>query len=118
MNPLREYSIQSVFAVLDSTLIIGGSLMTAALMKARGFPDSNQFCHPLALFVREWGFLFILIPGLWVAGTVWLESNPRFDFTSRWTMVTGVLVFVGLAWLMFVSVILGSGAGRIIQSVE
>lgn len=92
--------------------------MTAALMKARGFPDSNQFWHPLALFVREWGFLFILIPGLWVAGTVWLESNPRFDFTSRWTMVTGVLVFVGLAWLMFVSVILGSGAGRIIQSVE
>lgn len=33
---LREHTIQSVFALLDSALIIGGSLMTAALMKARG----------------------------------------------------------------------------------
>ena len=118
MNHLREHSIQSVFVALDAALIIGGSLMTAALMKARGFPDPDQFWHPFALFVRGWGFFLILIPALWVGGSLWLERNPRFDFTSRWTIVTGILVFAGLAWLMFVAVMLGSGAGTIIQSVD
>lgn len=118
ISPLREHSIQSVFAALDSMLIIGGSLMTAALMKARGFPDPNQFWHPFALFVRGWGFLLILIPGIWVVWSVWSESNPRFDFTRRWTIVTGLIVFAGLAWMMFAAVVLGSGAGRVIQVVE
>lgn len=117
-HPLREHSIQATFAALDSALIIGGSLLTAALMKARGFPDPNQFWHPFALFVREWGFLLILIPGLWVGASVWLESHPRIDFTSRWTIFTGVLVFAGLVWLMLVAVMLGSGAGTIIQAAE
>ena len=115
---IREHTIQTVFAVLGSTLIVGGSLMTAKLMKARGFPDPDQFWHPFALFVRNWGFFLILIPGAWVAWSIWLEDNPRIHFTRRWTLVTGMLLLAGLAWLMFVAVILGSGAGRLVQAVQ
>ncbi len=117
-NPIREFVIQSVFAVLHSALIIGGSITTAALMKARGYPDPNQFWHPWALFVRNWGFLLILISGVWVVGTIWLERNRSSDFSSRWTIVTGLLVFAGLVWLMTLSVLLGSGAGKLIRSTQ
>jgi len=115
-NPIREYMTQSVFAVLQSVLIVSGSLMTAGLMKARGYPDPGQFWHPLALFVRNWGFLLISVPGAWVVGTVWLERRPGSDFTTRWTIVTGLLVLAGLAWLMVISVLLGSGAGTIVST--
>ena len=117
-NPISEFAAQSVFAVLQSALIVGGSLTTAALMKARGFPDSSQFWHPFALFVRSWGFLLILIPGIWVVGTIWLERSRSLDFTTRWTVISGLLVSAGLVLLMAISVLLGSGAGTLIQSVE
>jgi hypothetical protein len=117
-NPIREFVTQSVFAVLQSALIVGGSLTTAALMKARGYPDSNQFWHPWALFIRNWGFLLILIPGAWVVVTIWLERNRGSDFSTRWTVITGLIVFAGLGWLMTISVFYGSGAGRLIQSVK
>jgi peptidoglycan biosynthesis protein MviN/MurJ (putative lipid II flippase) len=115
-NPIREYMTQSVFAVLQSALIVSGSVLTAALMRARGYPDPGQFWHPLALFVRNWGFLLISIPGAWVIGTIWLERHRGSDFTTRWTVVTGLLVLGGLAWLMVISVLLGSGAGTIISN--
>lgn len=118
VNQVREFKVQSVFAVLHSALIIGGSMATAALMKARGFPDPEQFWHPLPMFVRSWGFLLILVPGAWVAATIWLERNRSESFSARWTLVTGVLVLAALGCLMLVSILLGSGAGTIIQSIE
>jgi hypothetical protein len=118
MNPVREYATQSVFAVLQSALIIGGSMSTATLMKARGFPDPTQFWHPLALFVRNWGFLLILFPGIWVIATIWLERNRSAYFSTRWTLVSGLIVLAAFCCLMLVSILLGSGAGTIIQSIE
>jgi len=109
---------QSVLAVLQSALIVGGSLTTATLMKARGYPDSSQYWHPWALFVRNWGFLLILIPAIWVVGTIWLERNRSLDFSTRGTVVTGMLVFAGLGLLMVISILLGSGAGTLIQIIN
>jgi hypothetical protein len=117
-NSIHEFMTQSIFAVLQSALIIGGSLTTGVLMKARGFADPNQFGHPWAVFVRNWAFLLILIPGAWVVATIWLERNRGSDFSTRWTVVTGLLVVVGLGGLMTFSVLLGSGAGTLIQSVR
>ncbi len=111
----RDYITQSVVAVVASTLILGGSMATAMLMKARGFPDSSQIWHPFALFVREWGFLLILIPAAWVVASIWIENNSNMDFTKRWTFVTGLLLLVFLAFLMLAAVMLGFGVGNIIQ---
>jgi len=91
--------------------------MTAAMMKARGFPDPDLFWPPLALFVRSWGFLLIFIPGLWVILSIWLEGHPRFEFSKSSTVVTGFILLAGLTWLMIKAVLLGFGAG-FIQVVE
>lgn len=114
-NSLREASIQTVFASLDGLLIMIGSLTTAVVMKANGFPGPGKVWHPLSLFVRDWGFLLILIPGLWAVGSVWMEKHPRFPFTRRWTMVTGILLSAGLAWLLVVAILLGSQAGAVVE---
>jgi len=111
----REYRIQSVFALLASVLIMGGSLMTGVIMKARGFPDVNELWHPLALFVRNWGFLFIGFPIIWVIISISLENNPEVDFTKKWTIISGFVLLGFLACLMFVTVILASGGGNLIK---
>lgn len=112
MNPFRQYTAQSVLVVLQSALIIGGSLTTASLMKLRGYPDPRQFWHPLTLFVREWGFLLILIPGLWVCWTIWCEHQREYSFSKRSTIGTGLLLLALLAFFFFMSFMLACGVSK------
>ena len=109
---------QAILAVLQSALIVGGSLSTTALMKARGYPDPHQFWHPWALFVRDWGFLFLSIPLMWAGATIWLERSQVAEFSTRSTVISGLLVFAGLGFLMFLSALLASGAGTLIQNAK
>ena len=118
MNPVREFMYQAILAVLQSALIVGGSLSTAALMKACGYPDAHQFWHPLALFVRHWGFLLLSIPLIWAGATMWLERSRVTEFSIRSTVATGLLVLAELGFLMFFSALLASGAGTLVQTIK
>ena len=115
---IHEYSIQTVFALLDSALIIGGSMFTAAAMKVGGYPDPDRIWPPFPVFVRNWGFLLILIPAIWVVWTIWAENNRRESFGKKWTFLTGIVVFAGLAYAMAAAVLMGSGAGRLVAVAE
>lgn len=107
MNRWQEYRIQSVFVALHATLIVGGWLATATMMRAAGYPDENLVWRPLSLFVRNWGFVLILLPGIWAAGSIWLENHRAELFSKRWTIVSGVALFAALAWILLAAVVGG-----------
>jgi hypothetical protein len=62
------YRVISIIALLQVGVVIGGTMFVAAMLKAKGYqggevPDS--FFLPDALFVRQFGFVFLLLPLAW-----------------------------------------------------
>jgi len=106
MPIVREYAMQSIFAVGQSVVIVAGSFFTAVVLKTRGYPDPGAEWRLLPVFIRNWGVAVMLIPAAWVLGTIWLERHRSDWFTKRWTILTGVLLLGGLAWLMIYSALL------------
>ena len=95
---------------------MGGCLFTGVILKARGYPD--EFTElPLQLaFVRNWGFLLILIPLGWVALTIWLERTQASWFSKRWTLMTGIGLGIALGCYVFAS--MARAGSSIIQHME
>lgn len=98
-----EYQAQGILAVLQSVLVIVGCLMTAALLKARGYPDRFADLPFQLALVRNWGFTLNLIPLGWVMMTIWLERNHRGWFSKRWTVLTGIGLGIALGWYFLVT---------------
>lgn len=94
-----EYRLQTMFALLQSGVILFGSLLTGVILKGMGYPDKFQEIAFSLWFVRNWGFLLILIPLAWAAGSIWMEKNQAW-FTKRWSLVSGLSLFVGLIYFM------------------
>jgi hypothetical protein len=97
MPIVRDYAMQSIFAAAQSVAIVAGSLLTAATPRMRGSGSGGPW---LAVFVRDWGFLLLLIPAAWVFVTLWLERHRSDWFTKRWTILSGVLLLAALVLLM------------------
>jgi hypothetical protein len=95
MPIVRDNAMQSIFAAAQSVVIVAGSLLTAATPRMRGGEGPW-----LPVFVRDWGFLLLLVPAVWVVGTIWLERHRSDWFTKRWTILSGLLVLLSLVSLM------------------
>jgi len=54
-----------------------------------------------------YGFLLILLPGIWAVGSIWLETHRADMVSKRWTIVTGAVLFGVLAWMLFVAAMRG-----------
>ncbi|MEM1082797.1 MAG: hypothetical protein AAGI48_01635 [Verrucomicrobiota bacterium] len=109
-----EFRTQAIIAALQCTLIIAGSMMVATMMKSMGYPEASYDSRPLLLFIRSWGFLLILIPLAWVLITIYLERRSSEGFTKRWTIASGVFLFILL--LGFFMGAVGQAGSRLIQS--
>ena len=110
MPIVREYAMQSIFAAAQSLVILTGSIFTATVLKSgHGARSAGPW---LPVFVRDWGFVLMLIPATWVFLTLWLERHRSDWFTKRWTVLSGVLLLAVLAWLMVTAVAIAGAAPR------
>jgi hypothetical protein len=98
MPIVRDNAMQSIFAAAQSVVIVAGSLLTAATPRMRSGGSGGG--HWLPVFVRDWGFLLLLIPATWAFATLWLERHQSDWFTKRWTILSGVLLLAALVLLM------------------
>lgn len=101
MNPIREYTPQTVLASMQAVVVIAGSMFTGAAMKIMGYPEASHDWHLASVFVRNWGVLLILIPATWVVGSIWMERNQSDWFSKRWTVLSGLLVLLSLAYFLY-----------------
>lgn len=91
--------MQSIFVAAQSVTIVAGSMMTAVVLRMRGFPNDEKDWPLIPVFLREWGLVLILLPTMWMLLTIWLERHTDY-FTKRWTIITGTLLLATLACLM------------------
>lgn len=102
MHRLREYATQTTLAAIQSLIILYAILSTLALMKALGYPDSEGvvWFRPLAVFIRHYGLVLLILPGVWVWLTIELENGST-RFTKRWSFVSGTLMIGILLWILW-----------------
>ncbi len=69
-------------------------MIVATLLKGYGYPDSPiPLIHPNAVFMREWGLIFTLIPSAWILWASWdSEANNSPVFSLRGHLVTGAVM--------------------------
>ncbi|MEK7948864.1 hypothetical protein [Luteolibacter soli] len=116
MNFAGEFRVQAVLAALQSGIVIAGSLLTATILKARGYPETFSVLPLKLSFVRNWGFLLILLPLVWALATIWLERRQPDWFSKRWTVGTGVLLAAWLGWFLFTA--MARAGSSLIQVIE
>ncbi|MBP6785751.1 MAG: hypothetical protein KA152_18295 [Verrucomicrobiales bacterium] len=102
MGLIREYTTQTVLCTLQSTVVVAGWMCFATKLKILGYPDAPELWDWWVRLLRNWGMLWLLIPGAWVVFSVWMEQKSDNDFSQRWTVVTGVGVLVILAFYFFI----------------
>lgn len=95
------YRVQSIFALLQLGVVIGGSLLVGTVLKLMGYVEGQPISAQLH-FVRNWGFLLASIPLAWVTATVYLEKT-NYAFSRRHTIASGSVLLVILFIFMFVS---------------
>ena len=96
----QEYGAQTVLASIQTVIVIGGTLTTAALLKAAGYPDARPLWPTLPVFIRDWGFVLLLVPAIWVICTVALERSLVDSSTKRTTIASGVAVILALLYVL------------------
>ena len=112
---IREYTIQAVFVTLHSAVVIGGGMCTATAMKVMGLANIGPEVDFPLWFVRNWGFLLIVISLIWAVWTISLERSRRDEFTKRHSLITGLIVLAGLAGFFLITTI---NAGSTLLQVE
>lgn len=103
MNLWNKHRIQSIFILLQTGVILGGTLLTRASLKLNGYPSEDFRFPPLPVFIRGWGWLLFIAPVCWTFLSLWMEQN-RSWFSNRWTLVSGCLLLIGLILLFIYSV--------------
>jgi len=96
MNRLSEYSSQTVIAAMQTVVVVGGTLATATMLKIAGYPESEKMWPQASVFARDSGFLFLLVPVLWVLASVTFERRYPDWFSKRWTVASGFIVLLAL----------------------
>lgn len=100
MHFYENHRLQTIFVILQVLVIMIGSLVTGGMMKIMGYDDAfSERWSPFLRFIRNWGFLLILIPLAWTIFTVALEQRAYW-YSKRWTMGSGLLVLALLGWLL------------------
>jgi hypothetical protein len=115
MNSLfNRYRPQGILTLLQTGVILAGSLSTRALLKAQGYPRIYLGHWEFSIFVRDWALLFVLIPVMWCFGSIKFEENSS-TWSQRTTFITGVVLLLLLAGSMMRSIGLAtlSGSGVI-----
>lgn len=97
---IRDYTKQTVFVAIQTTVIVYGILTVATLLKGNGYPEYDHFSW-LAKFVRHGGVTLFVIPAAWVWLTIWYDRSDR-NYSEVFAIGTGVLT-VFLLWCFFAS---------------
>ena len=113
----QEYGAQTVLASIQTVIVIGGTLTTAALLKAAGYPDARPLWSTLPVFIRDWGFVLLLVPAIWVICTVALERSLVDSSTKRTTIASGVVVILALLYVLIGSAVSTMG-GTILSTTN
>jgi hypothetical protein len=85
----------TIALLIQSVVILGGTLVTIGMLKFSGYPDADHVIwNPVAEGVRNWGWLAIMIPRIWLGVSI-RRGVDSADMASAILASIGVLLFLG-----------------------
>lgn len=92
LNPLTPVVLLQVF------VIVAGTVSTTIMLKANGYPDVYLMeWNAASVFVREWGWLGILIPVVWLSWVLWRAARLGYAEIVPRQVATGIALTILLA---------------------
>lgn len=90
----------SVIALIQTVVIVGGTLVVAGMMKAYGYgrEDLPYTFSQSAIFIRQHGFVLLLIPSIWALAAIYIVRStwrPWLPSAIIWIGISLVVVSVG-----------------------
>ncbi len=83
----------TILALLQTLVIVVGFLALGAVLKMAGYPATIAVrWNPLAVFLREHGMAFLLLPVLWVFFATAAERVDRGFLSYRVAFIVGLCV--------------------------
>lgn len=102
MKMMNQTSAISRLALLQCLVVVIGVLTTCAMLKLYAYdPNTSIRWNPLAVSVRNFGYLLLMIPAIWTAACIVMERRESSHWNRTWSMVSGVLVTAVLAGLLW-----------------
>lgn len=75
----------SVLTLIQVGVVIGGTLFVKAMLKANGYEDAmRDHYNSAAIFIRQYGFAFLLLPTVWTALALWSERASARAGNGAW----------------------------------
>ncbi len=94
------YRAVSILALIQAGVIVGGTLFVGIMVKLAGYKSGtmpDEFFKPLALFIRNFGFLLLLLPAAWAALTIYAVRLTTQHWVSTSMFALGfAAVFFGI----------------------
>jgi|GEM_PF-6252576 len=90
-------------ALLQSLVIVIGVLTTCMILKLNLsiYKESSVDWNPVAVAVRNFGFLLLIIPAAWAGTCVALEHRRTNFWNSTRTLISGIAIItilIGFFW--------------------
>jgi len=90
----------AVLGLLQIIVWFACFLVVGTILKARGYPDAIDLIIPSAVFMREWGLIYTLIPSVWTIWASWdLEQNESSDLSLKGHLIIGVLLLLATVYM-------------------
>ena len=94
-NRRRMVRIVTILAILQTLLVVLGFLALGAVLKVEGYPETlGVRWNPLAVWLREYGAWFLLVPILWVSLATAAQRRDRGFLSHRFACFPGVCIAV------------------------
>jgi hypothetical protein len=92
----------SRLALLQSLIVVIGVLTTCGILKLNGYdPGAAIRWNPVAVAVRNVGYLLLMVPAIWTATCIVLERRAPNHWNRTWSIASGVLAIALLAGLLW-----------------
>jgi hypothetical protein len=117
MRTFEEYRLQTILGLLQAGIVIFGCILTGLTLHISGYSPEIHTLPFLLSVIRNWGFVLIGIPLAWAIGTIWMEIHQTW-FTKLWTILSGVLLAVCLAFFLFSMVARAARFRGIVVSIQ
>jgi hypothetical protein len=88
-------------SLVQTLIILIGVVMTAASLKWFSYPEQTLDWNPIAVAVRDFGFLLLLVPAAWAIVCAILERRSPDWWSPVIAWLSGIALIAGLGGLFY-----------------
>lgn len=102
----RSYNAVNTILLVQFLVILAGTLITTAMLKGYGYPDAvDMRWNPVAVLIRNWGWLAFLLPVIWYIVTCRLwRIHGSYDLSVGFASILVAVTVIGVVFYLWTAI--------------